>query len=161
MFHGLALFPAIEGSGFTNRYPLFRAVGASWRKFVLFDSVSYDVGHAGSGDRITVAKYFVTDFASIPRIPGLWFIFPPMGRYAAAAIIHDFLYVTQTRPRVEADYIFFEAMGALRVNIVTRCILWSAVRVGGWRGWNNSKKELQRIAAQARYDGIIKELENR
>ena len=40
---------------------------------------------------------FVSDLASVPSI--LWSKYPPQGRYAIAAIIHDYLYWIQTRPR--------------------------------------------------------------
>ena len=44
-----------------------------------------------------MAALFMTDFASIPR--PLWSILPQWGRYGNAAVVHDFGYWTQTRPR--------------------------------------------------------------
>ena len=44
---------------------------------------------------------FVTDFASIPPI--FYSVLRPDGEYAYAAVIHDYLYWTQTRPREDAD----------------------------------------------------------
>src|SRR5262245_55189884 len=44
---------------------------------------------------VTVPVGFVTDFASIPRI--FWSALPPDGRYTYPAIVHDYLYWTQTR----------------------------------------------------------------
>ena len=41
-------------------------------------------------DVIYVPEGYVTDLASVPRL--LWALFPPHGRYAKAAIIHDWLY---------------------------------------------------------------------
>jgi len=38
---------------------------------------------------IDVPKGFITDGASIPR--GLWWLFPPVGRYFKAAVVHDYL----------------------------------------------------------------------
>ncbi len=52
--------------------------------------LEYRVGSAESAEIIVVPVGFVTDFASIPW--GLRNSFPPLGRHARAAIIHDFLY---------------------------------------------------------------------
>jgi len=38
---------------------------------------------------VDVPKDFITDGASIPR--GLWWLFPPVGRYFKAAVVHDYL----------------------------------------------------------------------
>jgi hypothetical protein len=68
-----------------------------------------------------------------------------------AAIVHDFLYATSgsglwksrtdgrsrsaAYDRAEADGIFHEALENRGVGPVKRFILWSAVRIGGERGW--------------------------
>ncbi|MFV2733470.1 DUF1353 domain-containing protein, partial [Escherichia coli] len=48
-------------------------------------------------DVIAVPAGYVTDLASVPRI--LWSVFPPHGRYAKAAIIHDWLYDNALRTK--------------------------------------------------------------
>lgn len=40
------------------------------------------------GKIVTVPRWFVTDFASVPRV--CWTIFPKSGTHNAAAIVHDF-----------------------------------------------------------------------
>jgi hypothetical protein len=73
---------------------------------------------------------FDTDFASIPRL--FWtLVGHPAGRYAQAAVLHDWLYRTAPVPRKEADRIFREAMAVLGVPAWQRWAMWAGVRVGG------------------------------
>lgn len=83
---------------------------------------------------ITVPAGFITDLASTPRIA--WNLFPPDGSYLKAAICHDFAYAKKIMSRKEADEMFLEAMKAAGVSWVSRWIVYSAVRAGGWRSWN-------------------------
>jgi len=87
---------------------------------------------------ITVPSGFETDFASVPRL--FWRIVPPWGRYSPAAVVHDFLYHTGMLRRSEADRIFLELMKRLSVPFWKRRMMYWAVRVGGWKAWNNSRK---------------------
>lgn len=104
--------------------------------------------YQGNQDRFIVPKGFKTDFASIPRI--FFVLFPKNGNYDAAAIVHDWLYVTQpmvhgpkwTRSRMpitrrDADGIFRRIMKELGVRCVRRNLMYLAVRIGGWYGWAN------------------------
>ena len=89
-----------------------------------------------------VPGFFISDGASIPKfafsfIGGRW-----TGKYVEAAIIHDYLYFTQTTKRNYADRIFLEAMKDLKVSWWKRRMMWTAVRVGGWRPWNRHKKNI-------------------
>ena len=132
--------PVVRASGFLERPPLMRPVpGTNYRRFILYDDISYDVGRSRSADRIIVRAPFITDFASIPRF--LWAIWPPMGAYSAAAILHDFLYTSQSRTRCQSDNIFLEAMGVLGVGLITRYALYYGVRIGGWIPWQNKRKK--------------------
>lgn len=82
-----------------------------------------------TGINIVVPDGFVTDFASIPR--GLWNLFPPTGKYGHAAVIHDYLYRETFIDRKMCDKIFRDAMKELGVNIVSRNIIYFAVRIFG------------------------------
>lgn len=82
---------------------------------------------------IEVSAGFITDGASVPRV--FWNLFSPTGSYLGAAVIHDFLYATKPVSRKEADAIFLEAMKAAGVGFVSRWIVYSAVRAGGWAAW--------------------------
>ncbi len=91
---------------------------------------------------VTVPTGFVTDFASIPRI--FWSALRPDGEYAYAAVVHDYLYWTQTSSREEADYILKMAMDDFEVGAVAVGAIYGAVRVAGSVAWNgNAKKKAQ------------------
>lgn len=96
---------------------------------------------------VRIERGFVTDFASMPlnvvfRSPG--------GKWDKPAVVHDCLYKTARvsveggEPRIvtrgECDDIFREAMDVAGVNWLTRQIIWSGVRVGGWRAWRKHRE---------------------
>lgn len=100
---------------------------------------------------ITVPAGFVTDLASVPR--PVWSVYPPDGPWVKAAVVHDFLYdtggrgiwnsrigITRDRPysRSEADGILREAMADRNVGRWEQAVIWTAVRLGGRRGWKDS-----------------------
>ncbi|TKB69473.1 MAG: DUF1353 domain-containing protein [Nitrospira sp.] len=107
---------------------------------------------------VTVPKGFVTDFASIPRI--FWSALRPDGEYAYAAVVHDYLYWTQTRSREEADQILKMAMEDFKISALTVGAMYSAVRVGGGSSWDgNAQKKSQgekRILAKFPQDPRMK-----
>ncbi|EJO2706043.1 DUF1353 domain-containing protein [Salmonella enterica] len=80
-------------------------------------------------DVIEVPAGFVTDLASVPRI--FWVLLPPDGKYAKAAIIHDYLYDNALRTKKEADKIFLDGMTVLGVPKWKRIIMYWAVRMFG------------------------------
>lgn len=84
---------------------------------------------------IRVPKNFVTDFASVPQI--VQNIFPRIGLYSKAAIVHDWLYHNHPAGRKWADYIFLEAMKTSGVNLFTRYTLYYMVRMFGRNSYDN------------------------
>jgi hypothetical protein len=71
----------------------------------------------------------------------LWgFGLKPEGAYSYPAIIHDYLYWTQERPRDEADRIFLYAMEDLNVEEGLRNKIYGVVSVAGEKAWNDNKK---------------------
>jgi hypothetical protein len=100
--------------------------GCDWKVERTFRYIS-----SGPPHLIFVNAGFITDFASIPRF--FWRLLPPVGRYGKAAVIHDYLYRTPTErvTRAEADAVFRDAMRGLGVNVVTRTVMWAAVRLFG------------------------------
>ncbi|EOG2822191.1 DUF1353 domain-containing protein, partial [Salmonella enterica] len=82
-----------------------------------------------NSDIISVPAGFITDLATIPRI--FWTILPPDGKYAKAAIIHDYLYDNALRTKKEADLIFLDGMTVLGVPKWKRTVMYWAVRVFG------------------------------
>ncbi|HCH8504641.1 TPA: DUF1353 domain-containing protein, partial [Salmonella enterica] len=71
----------------------------------------------------------ITDLASVPRI--FWTPLPPDGKYAKAAIIHDYLYDNALRTKKEADRIFLDGMTVLGVPKWKRTVMYWAVRLFG------------------------------
>jgi hypothetical protein len=100
---------------------------------------------SASGSRVyapvRVPIGFVTDFASIPR--PFWSALPPDGLYAYAAVIHDYLYWDQSRPRAEADEILKLCMEDFRVDVVTVDTIYTGVRLGGGPAWNDNARRKQ------------------
>ncbi|EGA2768707.1 DUF1353 domain-containing protein [Salmonella enterica] len=80
-------------------------------------------------DVIEVPTGFITDLATVPRI--FWILLPPDGKYAKAAIIHDYLYGNALRTKKEADLIFLDGMTVLGVSRWKRTIMYWAVRMFG------------------------------
>jgi len=72
----------------------------------------------------TVPAGFVTDGATVPRF--LWPLFPPVGRYLAAAVLHDYLLTKQ--PRSVADMEFGRALKLAKVECWRRVVMLGAVR---------------------------------
>ncbi len=109
--------------------------GKMWK---LIEPFSYYVGKkcdALYGITIEVPAGFLTDFASIPRI--FWSILGhPMGRYAAAAVLHDYLYFKGLYSRKRCDQIFKEAMAVLNVPKLKRKLIYRFVRLLGKCAWN-------------------------
>ncbi len=97
-----------------------------WQVLAPFE---YHVGSYPSDTVICVPSGTVTDLATIPRL--LWAIFPPHGRWAKAAIIHDYLYANAIGSKDYADRIFLEAMAVLGVSRFVRTLMYWAARLFG------------------------------
>lgn len=83
---------------------------------------------------IIVQVGFVTDYATVPRIP---IIFDLVGDTATeAAVVHDYLYSIQMLSRSESDSIFREAAITCGCPKWQSWILYFGVRIGGWYFWN-------------------------
>lgn len=78
---------------------------------------------------VCVPAGYITDLASVPRV--LWNVFPPHGKYAKAAIVHDYLYSNAIGSKLWADKVFLEAMAVLGVPRWRRWIMYFAVRLFG------------------------------
>jgi hypothetical protein len=87
---------------------------------------------------VRVPVGFVTDFASIPRL--FWSILPPDGKYTYPAILHDYLYWTQTTSRDVADSILKFGMEDFSVGTVTSMAIYNAVRAFGGSAWNENAR---------------------
>lgn len=92
----------------------------------------------GASDALTVPAGFKTDFASVPR--ALWGLFPPYGRHTRAAVIHDWLYLTGSLSRADADGIFRRIMRESGVGRLRRWIMYLALRLFGWAAWRAHRR---------------------
>lgn len=93
------------------------------------------------GGDVLVPAGTVTDFASIPRF--FWRILPPWDIHRRAAIVHDYLYSTQTQPKKVADAVFLEAMKAIDVPKWKAHAMHQAVKWFGFGAWNQHALELE------------------
>ncbi|MGV0642435.1 DUF1353 domain-containing protein [Mycolicibacterium sp. XJ2546] len=89
-----------------------------------------------------VPRDFATDLVSVPGVVS-WFI-PRAGRYARAAVLHDYLWRYPERTgcdRRQADYRFRRQMQRDGVSLLRRWVMWAAVRMAaivqgrGGAGW--------------------------
>lgn len=119
-------------SSFTTPADLRMLDNYRWQLLAAFE---YHVGSYPSDTVIRVPAGAVTDLASVPRL--LWAIFPPHGRWAKAAIIHDYLYARAIGSKASADRTFLEAMTVLGVSHFTRTLMYWAVR---WFGRGNYRQ---------------------
>jgi hypothetical protein len=87
---------------------------------------------------VTVPNGFCTDLTSVPRL--FWSVFPKTGKYAYAAIIHDYLYWTQAVQRSQADEILKIAMDDSNVGAATSNVMYYMVRGAGSLAWTNNAK---------------------
>lgn len=78
-----------------------------------------------AGTRYTAPADFETDLASVPRF--LWPIFPPHGKYAPAAVIHDWMLESGFDRKV-CDLVFLEGMKTLGVVFWRRWTVYAGVR---------------------------------
>lgn len=92
----------------------------------------YYIDEVGGQIDVIIPEGFMTDFASTPKL--LYSIFPPIGIYNKAAMVHDFLYSADCPLKIErhlADLFFLQAMGVLKVKKWKRKIMYLAVRLLG------------------------------
>ena len=105
----------------------FRAEFKPPNSWVLTKPLVYSSERFG---RIVVPAGFDTDLASIPQ--GAQSFISKVGKHTAPSVVHDWLYVSAPErneaTRKRADQIFLEAMKAEGVGLVTRFIMYRAVR---------------------------------
>lgn len=80
-------------------------------------------------DPIVVPEGFITDFASVPRVPLLYLMMNDVGQ--PAAVIHDFLYGEGKIERKIADKVLDEALASVGVSWWKRQAMYTAVRLAG------------------------------
>lgn len=94
------------------------------------------ISHAANG-LIVVPAGFVTDFASVPRIPIVWLLCGDTAHPAAA--LHDWIYTTCPMSRRMADDVLREAAICKGVPKWRAFLLWAGVRIFGASHWEGRK----------------------
>lgn len=79
---------------------------------------------------------FITDFASVPRVPIAFLLAGDTAH--EAAVIHDWIYTTHEVDRQMADAVFREACLVDDVPWWRAWLMWSAVRIGGSSPWDSA-----------------------
>jgi uncharacterized protein DUF1353 len=95
---------------------------------------------------IEVPAEFVTDFASVPRLPLAYLI--AGNRCPQAALPHDFLYQhPDFDDRALGDAVFLEAAGITQPELgieaedpTVRRMMYAGIRAGGWWAWQSHGK---------------------
>lgn len=102
---------------------------------------------------IVVPRGFVTDFASVPRMPIVFSLFGNRGH--AAAVVHDWLY--QTHPvgvrKVDADYVFREALVEEGVKPWRAEAMYLAVKFCGGSAWTTGPARKLENVVERLYGG--------
>ena len=116
---------------------LFRFKDPMW---VLNKQISWfpNPSQADGYPRVDVPRGFVTDLASIPRL--FWSLLRPDGEYAYPAIVHDYLYWTQTTTRDAANQIFKLGMQDFGIDSATIDAIYAGVVLGGASSWSGNAK---------------------
>ncbi|MGE2689806.1 DUF1353 domain-containing protein [Mycolicibacterium pulveris] len=111
---------------------------SAWDEWRTTQQLTFD----GFNENFDVPADFATDLVSVPGVVS-WFI-PRAGRYARAAVLHDYLWRYPDRTgcdRRQADYRFRRQMQRDGVSLLRRWIMWAAVRMSaivqgkGGAGW--------------------------
>ncbi|MDQ2637706.1 MAG: DUF1353 domain-containing protein [Actinomycetota bacterium] len=111
---------------------------SAWDEWRTTQPLTFD----GFNRDFEVPQDFPTDLVSVPGVVA-WFI-PRAGRYARAAVLHDYLWRHPERTgcdRRGADYRFRRQMQRDGVSLLRRWIMWAAVRMSailqgkGGAGW--------------------------
>lgn len=83
------------------------------------------------GKIVTVPAGFISDYASVPRVPVVFEIFGGDIGDNPAAVVHDFLYSQGLVPRADCDAVFREALRACGMSAWRATAMYWGVRIGG------------------------------
>ena len=86
---------------------------------------------------LIVPDGFVTDFASVPRIPFAYWL--TGGKAKKAAVVHDWLYTRGAFARRWCDEAFCAIARATGVSGWRRGLMWLGIRIGGARHYGKPR----------------------
>ena len=107
-----------------------------WDYYFIDQDLRWAPPQGSSLPPVRVPKGFVTDLASVPRI--FWSKYPPIGRYAYAAVVHDYLYWVQTTTKDVADEIMMIAMRDAGTSEGTISDFKTALTLAGSGAWKSN-----------------------
>ena len=110
------------------------------KNWIVLSVLMYDNKRFGDVD--SIPKGFVSDLASVPRVPVAYEMFG--GRGNGPAVIHDWNYRTGFRSRVASDLTFLDGMKDINLPWYIREPMYLGVRWGGWITYNRHKKARER-----------------
>lgn len=116
--------------------PVF-TISAENSRFRLTAPLVYYSEHLGR--ELTVPKGFITDFASVPRLPVAYLL--AGGEADKPAVIHDYLYFSHEVPRADADAVLEEAMAVTGQPWWRRKLMWAGVRLFGAKPYDDDPEE--------------------
>lgn len=116
-------------AGFLTKLRVEKLDNGQWR---LLAPLHYESAVAGRIIQVPIG--FETDFASVPRLPFMFWLLGDRGH--AAAVVHDWLYRTELVSRSMADAVFREALES-EVGFLSRWAMWAGVRIGGWAAYGD------------------------
>lgn len=132
-------------SAFLTELQVKPATGKDDGQWELISDLVYQSDVAGM--TFTIPAGFVTNFASVPRIP---IVYELAGDTASnAATVHDYLYSTHIVPRSVADAVLREASDVTAVPDWRRQLMWAGVRVFGWLYWSSAATSTKPASAAA------------
>lgn len=88
-----------------------------------YESAVEDVG------RLEVPIGYVTDFASVPRLPIVFWLVG--SRANKASVLHDWCYSSQLVSQADADAVFYEAARLGGVVLWAAWAMWAGLRLAG------------------------------
>ena len=90
-------------------------------------------------DDISIPKGFVTDLASVPRVPIFYMLFGDRAHHEA--VVHDWLFYSNIVWWRKANRIFLEAMKARKKPFHIRWPMYLGVEVGAYSAWASHRKK--------------------
>lgn len=92
-----------------------------------------------AGRSFVVPQGFITDLASVPRLPFAYLLVGGIGH--AAAVVHDWTYTSHEVSRDVADAVFREALRVLGISAFQAWLMYLGVRLGGASSWDAAGAE--------------------
>lgn len=125
------------GAAIYVRLPNIKPFG-DWDFYYIDGDLRWAPPQGSTLPSVRVPKGFACDLASVPR--WFWGLNPPTGRYAYAAIIHDYLFWVQTTTIEVANEVLYQAMRDAGTDDATVSRFKVGVSIGGRKAWESNSE---------------------